>query len=124
PILLSSLAHISMLVAIPPEPCCRTTTGSRPELLASRSCPEVVVAFPLASPRKNCVSEIVKVSIECSSVHTAISCTVGSASTSSAVAPSAAGLRSKRPSFKTHLAQEKLNVLSSRNRDECPNRPQ
>src|SRR5258706_4493908 len=102
PILLSSLVHISTLGAIPAEPCCRTTTGNRPELFASRSCPEVVVGFPLASPRKKCVSESVKVSIECSSVLAAISCETGSTCASCADS-TAACLRSMRSSLKTHL---------------------
>ena len=77
----------------------------------------IVVAVAFASPRKNCVSESVKVSIECSSVRAAISCMTGSALASSAPigrpcpATSAANLCFTRSSLKAHLGPEMGNSI-------------
>jgi hypothetical protein len=49
----------SMLTPTPPEPCIRTTTGSRPVPCAMRNSPATVTGLPLVSPLRNCWSEIV-----------------------------------------------------------------
>src|SRR6516165_6957970 len=79
PMALSSLSHKSILAAMPPEPCWSTTTGRRPVPVAIRNCPVVTVAFPLASPVRNCASDNVMVLIACSSMRAAMSFETGSA---------------------------------------------
>src|SRR6266446_2003260 len=96
PMPLSSLAHISMLALMPAEPCWRTTTGSRPVPFVIRSCPVIVVGFPLASPDKNCASDKVRVSIEYSSVRAAMSLEAGPGATPDASMETASAVKTPR----------------------------
>ncbi len=59
PIALMLRTQGSMLAPTPLDPCISTTTGSFPVPCATRNSPATVTALPLASPLRNCWSEMV-----------------------------------------------------------------
>ena len=59
PIALKSFVQDSILAPMPPEPCIRITSGSRPLPCAMRSSPVMVTGLPSVAPLKNCWSDSV-----------------------------------------------------------------